>query len=484
MTLRFRTEPRPHQRREFFAHREDKARIRIWSMRTGKSKSAIDDAAWLYHKGQITGVLVIAPNMVHANWVLKEFPTHCPVPYTAFTFYADRASTKKALDGMRSICNPAKKRLQVFAMPSSSVATANGKKFMTTFINRHKGRVLVVFDEAHDFKHPASARTKAARAVSAKVEYKRALTGTPISGSPLNAYAIYELLQRGALGFSTYEDFKGYFANWRTKMLPNGRKFPILTSYRNLEELSKRMEPFTSVVGRDEVKGLSGLRYDEVLIEMTPKQQKAYQAFYDNPVVNGKVVEGATFMSKLQQISTGFIMDHEGTVHELVRPQNNPRLQMAVSLAKNAPGKVIIWAKYKYEFKALAELLKAEEIDFCEIHGDMDAETDKVEVVYEFGKSKTQKVCIGNPASGGIGLDYSFVDLIIYCSHTFDLVVKSQADERGTGFGKNDVDIIHIVCQNSQDRYILNKLSDKADTSDIVIDDIQELKRRIRASNG
>ena len=52
--------PWGHQKTEFMRYRTAKARARFWTMRTGKTKVTLDEAAFLYHIGEITGVIVIA----------------------------------------------------------------------------------------------------------------------------------------------------------------------------------------------------------------------------------------------------------------------------------------------------------------------------------------------------------------------------------------------------------------------------------------
>ena len=47
-------------------------------MGTGKTKVLIDNAAMLYDKGKINGLLVVAPKGVIGTWHKKEIPTHLP----------------------------------------------------------------------------------------------------------------------------------------------------------------------------------------------------------------------------------------------------------------------------------------------------------------------------------------------------------------------------------------------------------------------
>ena len=76
MNYRFKTKPYEHQLkalerswdREYFAY--------FMEMGTGKSKVLIDNASILYDKGNINGLLLIAPKGVYKNWYKNEIPTH------------------------------------------------------------------------------------------------------------------------------------------------------------------------------------------------------------------------------------------------------------------------------------------------------------------------------------------------------------------------------------------------------------------------
>ena len=75
---KFKTSPYKHQLdalerswdKEYFAY--------FMEMGTGKSKVLIDNAAMLYNKGKINGLLLIAPKGVYKNWYEDEITTHLP----------------------------------------------------------------------------------------------------------------------------------------------------------------------------------------------------------------------------------------------------------------------------------------------------------------------------------------------------------------------------------------------------------------------
>ena len=73
----FKTEPFEHQRKTFYLSRDQKVFALLMEQGTGKTKVVIDNSAYLYSKGEIQSLVVIAPNGVHRNWI-REVETHLP----------------------------------------------------------------------------------------------------------------------------------------------------------------------------------------------------------------------------------------------------------------------------------------------------------------------------------------------------------------------------------------------------------------------
>lgn len=478
--LRFKFLPHSHQRREFFAYRAERARARFWTMRTGKSKITIDEAAWLYHMGFITGVVVVAPNTVHQNWILKEFPAHCAVPWDGMYYVSAKAKQKGVKARFQQLCQ-GRDNLKVFSINSTAMRTDTAKQYLVTFVKQHQGRVLVIYDEAHDFKVPGSKRTQTARGLTKLTlehGYRRVLTGTPIHGSPMNAYSIFELLEPGALGFTNYEKFKQEYGLWEVTKTRAGRPYVKFLGPRNEEELMERMAKYTTVIRREDVPDLQKPINVERVFELTDKQRKVYDTLFENPVLDGKVLDGGVFFQKLQQIASGFLNTEAGLV-EIVEPDENPRFDLILNEIKNNQGKSIVWCQYHYEFEALRKLLKEEDIGFCEVHG-LAPTKNHIQTVYEFGRSNYQTVCVGHPKSGGQGLDFSFVNLIVWGSHTFDLIDRDQGSERGTAIGKKPVDLVDLIAKNTVDEYIINAQNRKLNTADLIAGTgLLELKRQL-----
>ena len=68
MNYKFKTKPYQHQLDALEASWDKENFAYFMEMGTGKSKVLLDNAAMLYDKGQINGLLLIAPKGVYKNW--------------------------------------------------------------------------------------------------------------------------------------------------------------------------------------------------------------------------------------------------------------------------------------------------------------------------------------------------------------------------------------------------------------------------------
>ena len=76
MNYKFKTKPYEHQLKALERSWDKTYFAYFMEMGTGKSKVLIDNASMLYDKGEINGLLLVAPKGVYKNWYDGEIPTH------------------------------------------------------------------------------------------------------------------------------------------------------------------------------------------------------------------------------------------------------------------------------------------------------------------------------------------------------------------------------------------------------------------------
>ncbi|UFK26702.1 helicase [Roseobacter phage RDJL6] len=499
----FKTQPFFHQLREFERSAELKRRAILWQMRTGKSKLIVDTACWLRKLDEISAVIVLAPNGVHENWVTRELPTHHwdTVGFSALAWRTsiagskgearvrayERQSWKEQHDGFWLQVEAMLKdqdKLAWFALASETVTRKDVRNLVARIVRRKKGRILLIVDESDDFGAPGSKKTMMIRALARKCAYNRILTGTVVENSPLRAYSQFELLGEKTLGFENYEEFKEAYAVYEKRKLRNGREFPQLKEYKDLDDLRDRMAEHSSVVLRSDCEDLPDLVRTSRRIELTEQQKDAYRDLLESTILEigdeeiclGEHPPG---LVKFQQIVSGYLVDEFGDEHTI--PGGNPRLDALVDEVQMTGGRTVIWCAFRRDMDQVVEALKAAGRNVLEYHGrSTDAEKAKARMEFAPGVESKYDDLVGHPKSGGRGLNLSGADKIIWYSHTTDAVVRYQADERATEVGGQNVPVVDFRADGVDD-YILDEiLLPKAETSeDVARTGLKEVLERI-----
>ncbi|USN14437.1 helicase [Janthinobacterium phage vB_JliS-Donnerlittchen] len=463
-----------HQQDEWDRHRDDDARALLWQMRTGKTKAVLDLACYRHGLGHITGVLVIAPNGVHVNWVRRQLPVHMwdSVPYVAHAWQASEAHRQEHAASMDRCLSYRGEGLAVLAINSESIIHDKPAAIIRKFLRLHQGKCMLVVDESHDFRSPGSKRTKRARALKRYCRVRRILTGTAVSNSPLAAYSQFELLDEHALGFGTFSEFEGRYAHYVQERTKGGRSYERLDHYRDLDDLQERMSRWASVVLREDVDDMPDLVMDERTVTLPDGLMAAYRTLLKEMIVEldggGEVeaVDGGARLVKLQQMLGGFVVDVEGQVRELVPDEDNPRLQAMLEEVRESDRKVIVWCKYREDIRRVVRALRKAGVGCVEYHGAVHSQARRQEAIDSFNGDPAVRVFVGQPKAGGQGLDLSAADLILWYSHTFDLIERDQANERATQIGGRTVTIKDFVTPGTVDEYVLANLTEKRSVSD------------------
>lgn len=478
----FRREPYIHQLREFELSAELPARALLWQMRTGKSKIVIDTACHNARDNGLDTVLLVAPNGVHANWAQRELPEHhwTTVPHTVLTWDTEVAGRvverTKAEEQERHerFWAEAKRALAFdglawFLFASETVIRDDARSLVRR-IMRRRGRVMLILDESDDYGKPGSIKSKMMHAVSRRCHMRRILTGTPTEDSPLRAYSQFEMLEKGALGFTRYADFKREFAVYETRETRGGRSYPALVDYVNLGLLKERMARLSSVVLRSDCQDLPDIVPVTRLVQATREQLRVH---WD--LVNGflteigdeelSVGENTAKLIKLQQVMSGYLVDEYGDRHVL--EGGNPRLDALVEEVLMTGGRNVVWCAFRPDMDAVTDALRGMGREVITYHGRTpEAEKARARVEFAPGGSGADDL-VGHPASGGRGLNLSGADKIIFYSHVLSAKLRQQAIERATEMHGQNVTAVDLVVPGT-DEYVLELTREKTERADDV----------------
>ena len=95
-------------------------------------------------------------------------------------------------------------------MNVEAFSTKKGLEFATKFLNCHN--TIMAIDESTTIKTPTAKRTKAILTLGKLAKYRRILTGSPVTKSPLDLYTQCGFLDSFLLGFDSYYAFRNRYA--------------------------------------------------------------------------------------------------------------------------------------------------------------------------------------------------------------------------------------------------------------------------------
>jgi len=430
-------------------------------MGTGKSKVLIDNIAMLYDNGKINGALIIAPKGVYKNWYDSEIPTHLPDHIDKKVVLWQANINDKQQKKLNTLFEPGED-LHVLLMNVESFSTKKGLDFAIKFLSCHKN--MVAIDESTTIKNPSAKRTKNILSLIPFSKYRRILTGSPVTKSPLDLYTQCKFLDPWLLGHSSYYSFRTRYAQMRTANF-GGRSVQIITGYKNLSELSEKLQPFSYRVLKDDCLDLPKKTFMKRIIQLTPEQEKVYRQMKQMALaeLNGKVITTATVMTqlmRLHQITCGHFKSNDGTVQKL----KNDRTNELINIINEVSGKVVIWAHWRNDIETIIEHLKKEYGDNSVVtyYGDTTQDERQNAIKQMQDPNSTVRFLVGTPQTGGYGITLTAASTMIYYSNGYDLEKRQQSEARIDRIGQTKpMTYVDIIAEETIDEKIVKALRKK-----------------------
>lgn len=463
---------------------------------TGKTKVAIDTAAYHYQRGTIAGVVIVAPNGVQTGWIKDQIPDHLPDNIPRICAEWNRNRPKK----IEVLFKPGIE-LRFLAINYEALATKAGQDLVNRFLSAY--RCLLVCDESHRIKNHKAQASKFLHQIKGKAILRRTLTGTPAAESPLDLYSQFYFLNPSILGFGSFTAFKAHYAVLEpptsnlvrgimrklvqkygeakaAKMAPQlvARDKDGFPRYRNVDQLTTTIHPHSFRCLRTECVDLPGKVYEKRYVELNRVQRATYESLRDNFLaeIEGGLVTAPLAMTRLvrmQQVVGGFLPDEEGRLHPL--GDSNPKLQALLDIAEDFPGKLIIWARFTAELDLISDALEEAHgpHSVARYWGDIDKDH-RAENKRRFIEDASCRFWVAQPRAGGTGVDglQHAAHTVVYFSNEFSLTSRLQSEDRADRIGQDKtVVIIDLEAEDTLDQKVITALRAKKNVADQITGD-------------
>jgi len=465
----FKNKPFDHQRKYLERFWKRPVAALFADMGTGKSFMVINNIAMLYDVGKINSALVIAPKGVYRNWVDQELPKHLPehiISRTALWTPSPRKAEKAELDNLWEVTED----LKILVMNVEALSTAKGMEYAKRFAMFTK--CFMAIDESTTIKTPTAKRAKNVVKVGTHALYRRIMTGSPVTRSPMDLYQQCDFLSNDCLDSPSFYAFRARYAILIEKHM-GSHSFKKIVGYRKLDELKEKLDRFSYRITKEECLDLPPKVFVKREVQLTKEQMKAYEemktlalAMFDKGLTT--TVNALTQLMRLHQITCGHSKLDDGT--EISIPTK--RTEELLSVIEETSGKVIIWANYRHDIESI-KLELQKEYGMAAVgtyYGDTDEE-ERRRVVREFQDPESElRFFVGNPRTGGYGLTLTAASTVVYYSNSFDLEVRLQSEDRAHRIGQTkSVTYVDLMVPGTIDEKIVRALRDKIDIANEVL---------------
>ena len=454
LPYKFKTKPYQYQLEAFEEGKDRLHYAYFMEMGTGKTKVTIDNLAYLYHTSKINFALVVAPNTVYQNWK-RELDIHCPISTSVFTYKVDKIKEFK-FD---------KNKMNIFLMNVEAFSHASGKKIADKLLKAYGKKSCMVIDESTTIKNRTAIRTKNIIKLGRQAKYRRILTGSPVTKSPLDLFSQADFLGNDLLKCSdNFYVFQATYCILRRITNSTGRAFNLAVGFKDLSKLEKIVKSFSFRVRKKDCLDLPDKVYQKRVITLGPKQRKIYDQFKEHArvIIEDKTIEYNTKLTeiiKLLQVTAGFLKTEEGDIKEF----ENAKMKELLNVLEETEGKVIIWANWVHSLKMIIQELKKKYGDksVVAIYGEIPGQ-EREEAVDKFQKDEETRFFVSNPQTGGYGLTLTEASTVVYFSNNYDLEQRQQSEDRAHRIGqKNKVLYIDLVAEKTVDESVIRALNQK-----------------------
>ena len=473
MNYKFKTKPYAHQitalekswNRENYAY--------FMEMGTGKTKVLIDNAAMLYDKGKINGVLIIAPKGVVGTWYNQEIPTHLPTHIENVSVLWQSNITKEQSRKLGTLFNTGEE-LHLLIMNVEALSTTKGVDFARKFLLSHN--TLIAIDESTTIKNPKAKRTKNISSLSIMAKYRRIMTGSPVTKNPLDLFSQCYFLDPFHLNHESYYSFRMRYAIMKTANIA-GRQIQLVSGFKNLGELSDKLKPFSYRVLKEDCLDLPDKIFMKRQIKLSSEQLKLYDQMRKEALatLNGKqvtTVNALTQLMRLHQITCGHFTADDGTTQRI--PNN--RISELMDVLDEIEGKAIIWAHYQWDIKdIIKEIVKVHGPGSVVDYYGLTPQDERQSNIKSFQTDDKCRFLVGTPQTGGYGITLTAANTVIYYSNGYDLEKRLQSEDRAHRIGQSkSVTYVDLICDDTVDEKIVKSLRKKNKHS------IRSFRRRVK----
>ncbi len=429
-------------------------------------------------------VLVVCPNSMKRTWGRETNKWLPNVP--VYVIEGSAAKRQKLLATAAQvpgvvIMNWESVRLHSRLAPYGSIALSDKEK-QDKELNGIPFKAVIA-DEAHRMKDPKSKQTRAVWAVGhgRTVEYRWALTGTPLTNKPDTLYPVLHFLnpQEWPSKTAFVDRYCMATMNPWGGLEIKGLKPDMQAEFFDIFDPRFRRMPKEIILPQ-----LPPIVYETRWVEMSTKQQKAYDSMVESLCATGDdgsmvvAINPISQLTRLTQYASAYLEDW-GDGPRMSDP--SCKLDQLMEDLEDISEPVVVFAMSRQLIEMAALRLEKAGIQYSVVKGGQS--NDQRQNAIDAFQNGTVSVILVVIAAGGVGITLTTGRIAIFLQRSWSNVDQQQAIGRVHRIGSeihDSVVIIDYVTQNSVEESQLAVLADKAGSLEEIIRDQAAIRRLMR----
>ena len=331
---------------------------------------------------------------------------------------------------------------------------------------------VVVSDEATRISNPLAKTSKLIKQLSSKKRI--ALTGTPISNTPLDIFSIIDWIVPRYLG--TYWNFLERYAIREPR-------FHRVVGFKNLEELSDKVARFTLRRTKEEVlKDLPPKTVEDVPFELTQVERKLYDGvrmLILSELQNLEVNKSTLAIIPVKMLRLKQAVDHPALLTS--KKEHSSKLEVLKELIKPIIGsgdRVIVFTQFAEMAKLLQDNLDVDGTMFKPflIHGEVEVK-ERQNIVDHFNSPDSKMPILIMTEAGAYGLNLQSASYVVHYDAPWSIAKLMQREDRAHRIGQlKPVTVYNLIAKNTIDEYVAKTLHRKQKISVDIMKDEERLE--------
>lgn len=418
------------------------------SMGTGKTKAGLWAYDFLRRTKSVNRMLVVAPlSTLQFTWGREIFST---VPqYKYNILHGDRERRFKLLDQDRDIY----------------IINHDGLAIIAEEVAKRSDIDLLLIDELATYRNRTK-RTRVAQDLAARKPVVWGFTGAPMPNAPTDVWQQAKIV--------TPHTVPKYFSHFRDEVMYRINQFKWVPKRDAVQKALNALQPQVRFT-LDDVMELPPFISRIEDVPMGGKQREIYDAVKRDCyalLTTGqiKAANAGAVMSKLLQVSLGWVYLDDGSVAQLDNEARNDALLEILRATRN---KALVFVPFTHALHGLKSLLDAEGISNEMVSGGTPlAKRNQVFQAFQYGDDPV--VILAHPECLAHGITLTRADTVVWYGPITSSEIYDQANARIRRVGQVHKQLFLHLCATPTEKRVYNLLIRKVAVQDTLLQMLEE----------